>query len=357
MYMEDPERAVRFARAVREAGVNTIYMSFDGTTRKTNPKNHWEIPYTLDVFRKAGMTSVVLVPTVIKTVNDHDLGNIIKFAARNMDVVRAINFQPVSLTGMMKRNMRAKFRITIPEILKNIEEQTNGEITRDSWYPIGTSVVFSKLVEALTGKEQFEMANHPSCGAGSYIYVEWKGGEPHFIPISKFIDLEGILEYLKEKTEEIREGANKYVTAVKLVYNLRKFIDKKYGPKDFDVWKMLYNIIVNHNYDALGEWHYRTLFLGNMHFMDLYNYDVQRVMRCDIHYVTPDGRVIPFCTYNVLNDLYRDKILKEYQVSLDDWIKKFGENSIGDSVKYKRAVGLLEKGETYKETYKGFQIL
>jgi len=357
IYAEDPERAVRFARAIREAGVNTIYMSFDGTTRKTNPKNHWEMPYTLDVFRKAGMTSVVLVPTVIKTVNDHDLGNIIRFAARNMDVVRAINFQPVSLTGMMKRNMRAKFRITIPEILKNIEEQTNGEITRDSWYPIGTSVVFSKLVEALTGKDQFEMANHPSCGAGSYIYVEWRGGEPHFIPISKFIDLEGILEYLKEKTEEIREGANKYVTGMKLVYNLRKFIDKKYGPKDFDVWKMLYNIIVNHNYSALGEWHYRTLFLGNMHFMDLYNYDVQRVMRCDIHYVTPDGRVIPFCTYNVLNDLYRDKILKEYQVSLEDWVKKFGENSIGDSMKYKRAVGALEKGETYKETYKGFQIM
>jgi len=52
------------------------------------------------------MTSVVLVPTVIRTVNDGDLGNIVKFAAKNMDIVRAVNFQPVSLTGMMKRNMR-----------------------------------------------------------------------------------------------------------------------------------------------------------------------------------------------------------------------------------------------------------
>jgi len=356
MYLEDPDKAIRYARALREAGVNTIYMSFDGTNRKTNPKNHWEIPYTLEVFRRAGMTSVVLVPTVIKTVNDNDLGNIVKFAAYNMDVVRSVNFQPVSLTGMMKRNMRAKFRITIPEVIKNIEEQTNGEITKDSWYPIGTSVVFSRLVEALTGKEQFEMANHPSCGAGTYVYVEWKDHEPHFIPISKFIDLEGLLEYLKEKEEELREGANKIWVASKVLYSIRKFIDKEKGPKDFDVYKMLYNIIIHHNYEALGEWHYRTLFLGTMHFMDLYNYDVQRVMRCDIHYVVPDGRVIPFCTYNVLNELYRDKVLKEYQIPLDMWTKEHGENSLGDAIKYKRVASVLEQSEIYKNTYKYFQI-
>jgi uncharacterized radical SAM superfamily Fe-S cluster-containing enzyme len=354
MYMEDPDKAIAYAKQLREAGVNTIYMSFDGTNRKTNPKNHWEIPYTFEVFRKAGMTSVVLVPTVIKTVNDNDLGNIVKFAARNLDIVRAVNFQPVSLTGMMKRNMRAKFRITIPEVLRNIEEQTDGEVTRDSWYPIGTSVVFSKIVEALTGKEQFEMANHPSCGAGTYIYVEWKGGEPHFIPISKFIDLEGLLEYLKEKSEEIREGSSKAWVGMKALLNIRKFIDKEKGPKDFDVYKMLYNVVINHNYEALGEWHYRTLFLGTMHFMDLYNYDVQRVMRCDIHYASPDGRVIPFCTYNVLNDLYRDKVLRDYQIPLDEWIKVHGSNSLGESVKYKRKASTLEQGDLYKITYKGF---
>ncbi|MEM3352816.1 MAG: radical SAM protein [Saccharolobus sp.] len=354
MYLEDPDKAIRYARALREAGVNTVYMSFDGTNRKTNPKNHWEIPYTLEVFRRAGMTSVVLVPTVIKTVNDNDLGNIVKFAAYNMDVVRSVNFQPVSLTGMMKRNMRAKFRITIPEVIKNVEEQTDGEITKDSWYPIGTSVVFSRLVEALTGKEQFEMANHPSCGAGTYVYVEWKNYKPHFIPISKFIDLEGLLEYLKEKEEELREGSNKIWVASKVLYSIRKFIDKEKGPKDFDVYKMLYSIIINHNYEALGEWHYRTLFLGTMHFMDLYNYDVQRVMRCDIHYVVPDGRVIPFCTYNVLNDLYRDKVLKEYQIPLDKWTKEHGENSLGDAIKYKRVASALEQSEIYKNTYRDF---
>lgn len=355
MYLEDPEKAIRYARAIRDAGVNTIYMSFDGTNRKTNPKNHWEVPYTFEVFRKAGISSVVLVPTVIRTVNDDDVGNIVKFAARNMDIVRGVNFQPVSLTGRMKRNLRMKFRITIPDIIRKLEEQTNGEIPKDTWYPIGVAVVFSDLVEALTGQEQFEMANHPVCGAATYVFVEWKGSEPHYIPLSNFIDLEGLLEYLKESADDIlQEGRNKYWVALKAFYNIRKFIDKEKGPKDFDIVKMLFKIIVEHNYETLGEWHYRTLFLGMMHFMDLYNYDVQRVMRCDIHYSTPDGRIIPFCTYNVLNDLYRDKVLKEYQIPIEDWIKKYGEDSIGESMKYKRMASKLEEGDLYKITYKGF---
>ena len=42
---------------------------------------------------------------------------------------------------------------------------------------------------------------------------------------------------------------------------------------------------------------YRTLMAAGMHFMDRYNYDVERVKRCVILYSTPDG-VYPFCTIN-----------------------------------------------------------
>ena len=38
-------------------------------------------------------------------------------------------------------------------------------------------------------------------------------------------------------------------------------------------------------------------------FLDAYNFDVRRVMKCCIHHVLPSGHVIPFCAYNVL---YRD---------------------------------------------------
>jgi hypothetical protein len=35
-------------------------------------------------------------------------------------------------------------------------------------------------------------------------------------------------------------------------------------------------------------------------FLDAYNFDVRRVMKCCTHHVLPSGHVIPFCAYNVL---------------------------------------------------------
>jgi hypothetical protein len=47
-----------------------------------------------------------------------------------------------------------------------------------------------------------------------------------------------------------------------------------------------------------GTFTYRTLLVAGMHFQDAYNYDIERVKRCVIHYATPDGKLYPFCTYN-----------------------------------------------------------
>ena len=103
-------------KRLRDVGVSTVYMSFDGVTPRTNGKNHWEAPYAIENCRKAG-AGVVLVPTVMKSVNDHELGSIIRFAQSNIDIVRAINFQPISLVGRMTKVERAKYRITIPDAI------------------------------------------------------------------------------------------------------------------------------------------------------------------------------------------------------------------------------------------------
>ena len=52
-----------------------------------------------------------------------------------------------------------------------------------------------------------------------------------------------------------------------------------------------------------------------MHFQDKYNEDLERLQRCDIHYLTPDLRIIPFCAFNVIPEWYRDRIQKKYQYS------------------------------------------
>jgi uncharacterized radical SAM superfamily Fe-S cluster-containing enzyme len=43
------------------------------------------------------------------------------------------------------------------------------------------------------------------------------------------------------------------------------------------------------------------LMISSMHFMDPYNFDIERVQKCVVHYATPDGKIIPFCTMNTLH--------------------------------------------------------
>jgi len=50
--------------------------------------------------------------------------------------------------------------------------------------------------------------------------------------------------------------------------------------------------------------------------MDSYNYDVERVKRCLIHYAAPDGKIYPFCTYNS-GPCYREKIEKTYSIPFE----------------------------------------
>ena len=351
LYDED---GVNLSRRLREAGVNTIYLSFDGVSPDVNFKNHWEIPYIFENFRKSGMTSLVLVPTVIRGWNTHELGSIIKFAALNMDIVRGVNFQPVSLVGMMPKSEREKYRVTIPEVIRLIEEQTNGEIDRNSWYPVPTAYIISRFIEAFSRREQWHMKIHPACGMATYVYVDRRGGKIRFIPISEIIDIDSFLEYLKETTGRLEGGGNKYIYGLKLLLNLRKHIRRDKLPEGFSPLKIVFNAFIRHNYEALAEFHYRFLYLGMMHFMDLYNYDVERVMRCGVHYVTPELEVIPFCTFNVLSDLYRDFSQRSNSIGLDEYAEKFGRNKIGEYIKYRRDRKRLEEGEVYRRTYSPF---
>ncbi|MEM2929884.1 MAG: radical SAM protein [Thermoproteota archaeon] len=348
------EGGVELARRLREAGVNTVYLSFDGLDPRINVKNHWEIPYIFENFRKAGMTSVVLVPTVINGWNTHELGKIVRFAAVNSDIVRGVNFQPVSLVGQMPRSERDKHRITIPDVIRLVEEQTDGEIGRDAWYPVPFTLILTMFLEKLTkGKERWHMPIHPACGMATYVYLERSNGRIRFIPITSFVDVKGLSEYLREKTVEMERGRSRYMVMLELARRLGRFIDKDKQPKDLNLGRMLVNIILRRSYGALSVFHYKFLYLGMMHFMDPYNYDVERVMHCGVHYVTPDMNVVPFCTFNVLPELYRDNVQRAFSMGIDEW-SRLKPGTVGDRAKYKRDVKGLASGETYRKAYEGF---
>ena len=308
------------AEKVRKAGVNTIYMSYDGTTLEKNPKNHREIPGALENCKRAGV-GVVVVPTVIRGTNDSEVGNIIRFALKNLDPIRGVNFQPVSIVGRVPEREREKFRITIPDVMMKIEEEFGGEISRDDFYPIPSCMPFSSFVEALTHEREYELSTHFACGMATYVFLD----DDRIIPMPRFVDVDGLFEYLDEKAGDLRCGSSKYTVGLGLLYNLfTKFIDKSKAPKGLNLSRFLFDALLKHDYRTLGELHHKSLFIGLMHFQDLYNLDIERVKRCTIHYATPDERIIPFCTFNVIPEWYRDKIQKEYGVPITEWEKRTG---------------------------------
>ncbi len=331
-------------RKIAEAGVHTLYLSFDGMTAKTNPKNHWEVPGVMENCRKAGI-GVVFVPTLIKGVNDHELGDIIRFGFRNIDVIRSVNFQPVSLVGRITKAEREKCRITIPDAIRKIEEQTNGEIGKEDFYPVPTALKFSRLVSAFTGKPEYSLSSHFACGMGTYVFDV--GGK--LVPVTRFMDIDGLLEYFDSVSEELKSGKSKYMAGLKILFKLNSFIDKKSAPKGFNLRKMLFSMIAKHNYKSLGKFHHKSLFIGMMHFMDLFNFDIERVKRCTIHYTLTDGRVVPFCAFNVIPQWYRDESQKTQGVSFGEWERKTGRKMADDL--YKRDIKQLENAEEYRKIY------
>ncbi|HXW36825.1 MAG TPA: radical SAM protein, partial [Nitrososphaerales archaeon] len=311
-----PELAGR----LRDAGVSNLYMSFDGTTPKTNPKNHWEAPYAIEACRRAGI-GIVLVPTVIKSINDHELGSIIKFGQKNLGTVHAVNFQPVSLTGRLTKTERLKYRITIPDCIERIEEQTNGEVTSDGWFPVPSCSPVTGFIEAFTKREQYELSIHFACGAGTYVFQD---DNKKLVQITKFVDIKGLIEYLEEKSDEIYSGQNRYIVAAKVLTQISSFVDRSKQPKGLSFAKLLTDALIKHDYAAVGQFHLRSMFLGMMHFQDKYNQDEERLQRCDIHYLTPDLRIIPFCSFNVIPEWYRDRIQQKYGMPIEAWEAKTG---------------------------------
>jgi 7,8-dihydro-6-hydroxymethylpterin dimethyltransferase len=310
------------AKALKEAGVSNLYMSFDGVTPRSNPKNHWEAPYAIEACRRAGI-GVVLVPCVIRSVNDGELGEIIRFGERNIDAVRAVNFQPVSLVGRLTDSERSKYRITIPECIEKIEEQTDGAISVEDWFPIPSCSALPNFIEALTRKDQYELSVHFACGAGTYVFKDPDGKKP--IPLPRFVDIQGLIEYLDEEQEEVYSGTNRYIVAAKVLTRIGSFVDREKQPRGLSFAKLITDALIKHDYDSIGEFHTKSMLIGMMHFQDKFNNDEERLQRCDIHYINPDLRIIPFCAFNVLPEWYRDRIQQKYGITVEEWEAKTGK--------------------------------
>ena len=292
-----------YCRTLKDAGMDTVYLQFDGLTpdvyQFTRGRDLVEMKMkAIENCRRADMRSVVLVVTLVKGVNDHQLGDIIRFAAANFDVIRCINVQPLSFAGRVPKEELKERRLTITDFMARVEEQTDGKIRAADFYPVPSVVPLSKAVGVLTGERYPEFTAHPHCGMATYFFLD----EGTIVPINRQVDVDKILEAMRAVHRTASRG-HQVLAKGRLLMALRHV---KWGL----LRKYLPPLLKTGSFEALSDIHYRLILLSAMHFMDAYNFDVERVRRCVIHYAVPDGRIIPFCSYNNLG--YREEIEKAF---------------------------------------------
>jgi len=307
------------AKELKEAGLNTVYLAFDGVTPEPYINNRGRdlLPDKLQAIencRKVGL-GVVLVPTLVKGINDHQVGEIIKFAFDHNENIYGVNFQPVSFAGRTPADHVEEQRITIPDFVKIIEDETDGQVPTSAFRPPSSVEPIAEFISLLDGEDSAKVTLncHEHCGIATYVFREKTEGDgkDKLIPITDFIDVDDLFDKLKEYNEKLKKGkfgSRKRVLAG-LTGNLPKMVHRSRTPKDLDIVKILLNVFAKGDYNALGDFSKDAMLISCMHFMDPFNFDEDRVKKCVIHYATPDGRIIPFCTFN---SMYRPDVEQDF---------------------------------------------
>jgi uncharacterized radical SAM superfamily Fe-S cluster-containing enzyme len=318
---KDPTYAAR----LKAAGLSTVYLQFDGVKERPYviARGYNALPQKIQAVENCDKAhlGIVLVPTLVRNVNDDQLGGMINFAVNHISVIRALNIQPESFCGRTDLEDLQAQRITIPDVLNKIEEQTDGQVGVEDFYPVPFVAPISDFVTAWSDTYQVEFTCHPACGAATYIFIS----DDKLLPITRFVDVEGFFEYLTGMIEELKQSPGRITKSkvfLRLARNFGKFVEDDAKPPELKIRSLMLSVLSSGTYSALGDFHSKTLMIGIMHFMDPYNMDLQRVSKCAIHYATPDGRIIPFCSYNTI---HRVDVERDLGVPVKQWEETKGK--------------------------------
>ena len=336
-------KSIELVKKCMDAGMNAIYLQFDATDapdvwKKIRGVNLWPLKKkVIENCRKLGFSGVVLVPTVAKGVNDNQIGNILDYAKENSDVVSGIIFQPVSLTGRISFEELMDIRYTTSDLKDAINKHTNGAIGQ--FYPIATTAKMTQLLAWFDEMPTFSMTSHNDCGFCTIMIVndkdEWDALETYF-------NVEGLIKWSNKIWDMVQDRKIPKPTGLLKGINLESFgaVFSKIGNFVDDMTDLGYRqiikayyfagsarymkspakiltsktyqsfirLIMNPNFNSAANFlHTKNLLISSMHFQDAYNFDLDRVCKCLVHYgvIDPDDpskvAEIPFCAMNTLH--------------------------------------------------------
>jgi 7,8-dihydro-6-hydroxymethylpterin dimethyltransferase len=268
---------------LKEAGLSTVFLQFDGTKDDIYRaiRGRALLDQKMAVIQRCAdlELGVVLVPTLVPGINTQAIGNLIRLAIEHMPAVRGVHFQPISYFGRYPENPSNDARITIPEIIRAIEEQTDGLISAASFCPPGGEnaacsfhgnyvVMPDGTLKALTRHKAEACCCTPAA-------CPQPTGQPAV-----------------EQPAEAALGAARS----------REFVARHWSAPSRPA------ALSNVRGPSLGDWDVflerkRThmFCVSGMAFQDAWTLDLDRLRDCYIQTASPDGRLVPFCAYNLTN--------------------------------------------------------
>lgn len=292
-----------FAARAREAGLQYLYLQMDGVSddvfRALRGRDLLETKLrVIESARKTGLR-IIFVPTVAKGINDGQIGDLFRLAFSNPGVVSGISFQPMTFTGRSPESERLAKRFTLSDMAHEVGAQT-GATRKEDWFPLNVAAPMVRFASALSGTPFVNHACHPHCGMMTLLFVD---RENNAVPVTRFLDLLPLLEETDRLARNARGGVFKALSKMKALYALSHHFHAERAPSGLDFTRFLKTLdgFADKKYTWQSEYAghtYRTFFVLGMHFMDAYNYDLERLSRCGVHYCAPDGNIYPFCTYN-----------------------------------------------------------
>jgi len=219
--------------------------------------------------------STTLVVTVKKGLNDGELGEIIEFALQQ-PCVRGVTFQPIQAAGRLENYDPARDRLTLTEVRRRILEQTR-VFEPDDLIPVPCN---------------------PDCLAMAYAL---KLGD-QTVPLTRFVSPETLIEkgrntIVVERDESLRSH----------VFDL---FATNHSPES-QACSLSDLLCCLPQVQAPQDWSYRNVFrVLIMQFIDAHSFDLRAVKKSCVHIAQPDGRLIPFDTFNLF---YRDDRVRQLE--------------------------------------------
>jgi uncharacterized radical SAM superfamily Fe-S cluster-containing enzyme len=268
-----------YVGTLKEAGLTCVFLQFDGITDDVFEKIRGRrlLETKLAAIRNCGEEElgVVLAPTLIPGVNTSQIGGLLRLAISLAPTVRAVHFQPISYFGRYPAAPHDADRITIPEVIQLIDEQTAGQFSAANFYPASGENPYCSFHGKfwLYPDGRVMPTARPtavsSCGAA---------------PASNLVKL-GTADHSQG------EGARRAQRFVAQHWAFPADAPPLSGERlgSIDVTSM----------DAFLAEEKHSFCISGMAFQDAWNLDLERLRECFLHVLSPGQKLVPLCAYNL----------------------------------------------------------